>query len=164
MGSMPEGRKCLDCIGRPVAESRRDALGRGSRVLRRLLSAAEVELVMRSERECAANQLRADDVYVNGSRLSPEELVVLQGCPCPPSRLRPGFYWYDKVSGFWGKVCDLWGSGFSFAYWKHLPAVCDAIDTLTELVVIRVNFVSLDSRIGTLRLQCAYMRCKLLLF
>ncbi|KAJ1266138.1 hypothetical protein BS78_08G127700 [Paspalum vaginatum] len=103
MGSMPEGRKCLDCIGRPVAESRRGALGRGSRVLRRLLSSAEVDLVMRSERECAANQIRAEDVYVNGSKLSPEELVVLQGCPCPPSRLRPGFYWYDKVSGFWGK-------------------------------------------------------------
>jgi hypothetical protein len=35
---------------------------------------------MRTERECAANQLRANDVYINGSRLSPEELVVLQGC------------------------------------------------------------------------------------
>ncbi|OEL34053.1 Extra-large guanine nucleotide-binding protein 1 [Dichanthelium oligosanthes] len=111
MGSMPEGRKCLDCIGRPVAEYRRDALGRGSRVLRRLLSAAEVELVMRSERECAANQLRAADVCVNGSKLSPEELVVLQGCPCPPSRLRPGFYWYDKVSGFWGKLAGVQCAG-----------------------------------------------------
>jgi hypothetical protein len=96
-------------------------------VLRQLLSAAEVELVMRSEWECAANQLRADDVYINGSRLSPEELVVLQGCLCPPSRLRPGFYWYDKVSTFWGKVCDLCGSEFSFAHRKHLLAVCDAL-------------------------------------
>ncbi|TVU49338.1 hypothetical protein EJB05_00646, partial [Eragrostis curvula] len=103
MGSMPEGRKCLECIGRPVAESRRDVLGQGSRVLRRLLSAAELELVMKSERECPANQLRADDVYVNGLSLLSEELVILQGCPCPPPRLRPGFYWYDKVSGFWGK-------------------------------------------------------------
>jgi hypothetical protein len=132
-------------------------------VLQRLF-AAEVELGMRSQWECVANQLRADDVYVNGSRLSPEELVVLQGWPCPPFRLRPGFYWYDKVSGSWGKVCDLWGSEFSFAYQKHLLAFCDAIDTLTELVVFRVNFVSLDGRTGTLRLQCAYTRCKLLLF
>jgi len=66
MGSMPEGRKCLECIGRPVAELRPDALWRGSRVLHRLVSAAEVELVMRSRRECAANQLLADVVQAGG--------------------------------------------------------------------------------------------------
>jgi uncharacterized protein YcfL len=59
------------------------------------------------DKECAANQLRAEDVYISGTKLSPEELVVLQGCSFPPPRLRPGFYWYDKVSGFWGKVCVL---------------------------------------------------------
>ncbi|TVU49345.1 hypothetical protein EJB05_00653 [Eragrostis curvula] len=105
MGSMSEGRKCLECIGRPVPQSRWewDAPGRGLCVLRQLLSAAEVELVMRSKLECAVYQLLAEHMYVNGAKLSPEELVMLQECPCPPSRLRPGFYWYDKVSGFWGK-------------------------------------------------------------
>ena len=58
-GSMPERRKCLDYIG----ETRW----------------GEAARVMRSKRECAANQLLVEDV--NGSRLSPEELVVLQGCP-----------------------------------------------------------------------------------
>jgi hypothetical protein len=140
MGSMPEGRKCLECLGRPIAESRRDALGRGSRVLHRLLSTAEVELVMRSERECAANQLRAEDVYVNGAKLAPEELVVLQGCPCRPSRLRPGFYWYDKVSGFWGKVCVI-HDDLNFTA-LHLEALVDSCKhrPRNNLVVILIIF------------------------
>jgi hypothetical protein len=107
MGSMPEGRKCLTCIGRPVAQSRWNAQGQSSRVLRLLLPALEVRLVMRNERQCTANQLRPEHVYVNGAKLAPEELVLLQGCPCSPSRLRPGFYWYDKVSGLWGKVREI---------------------------------------------------------
>ena len=48
-----------------IAESRRDALGRGSRVLRRLLSSAEVELVIRSEQGCVANQLRPELVLAS---------------------------------------------------------------------------------------------------
>lgn len=104
MGSMPEGRKCVTCIGYRIDESKRATLGKCSRLLKRLHVNARAKEIMRHEISCKANQFPPELIYVNGRSLSEAELVELLCCPNPPRNLEPIKYWYDKVSGLWGKV------------------------------------------------------------
>ncbi|GFP85442.1 extra-large guanine nucleotide-binding protein 1 [Phtheirospermum japonicum] len=103
MGCMPQGRKCITCIGYRIDESKRGSLGKCSRMLKELLNDDVMKRIMSAEVSCEVNQLPPHLIYVNGKPLSIEELVSLQSCPNPPKKLKPGKYWYDKVSGFWGK-------------------------------------------------------------
>ncbi|XP_021738523.1 extra-large guanine nucleotide-binding protein 1-like [Chenopodium quinoa] len=106
MGSMPQGRKCLTCIGYPIDDSKRKMLGKSSRFLRGWLKKEEVRQIMEAELSCPVNQLSPKCISVNGRSLCLNELMLLLRCPNPPRNLKPGSYWYDRVSGFWGKEGD----------------------------------------------------------
>ncbi|GJW80684.1 lysine-specific demethylase 5D isoform X1 [Tanacetum coccineum] len=101
--AMPEGRKCITCIGYPIKELKRGRLGRCLNVLKNLLTDNQVKQVMTFKKSHRVNQASYWLIIVNGEPLSFDKVLLLQTCAYPPKRLVPRSYWYDKMFGLWGK-------------------------------------------------------------
>ncbi|KAL8264573.1 hypothetical protein R6Q59_022703 [Mikania micrantha] len=78
MGSTPEGRKCISCIGCPIDESKREQLGKCSKVLKQVLNDFQINQAMLSEVSCQVNQAPHWLIFVNGKPLSFDEVFQLQ--------------------------------------------------------------------------------------
>ncbi|KAI3701161.1 hypothetical protein L2E82_45808 [Cichorium intybus] len=58
------------------------------------LNSLEVTQIMKAEKLCVINQLPLEYIAINGKPLSDNEFSILQSCPNPPKKLKPGNYWY----------------------------------------------------------------------
>uniref|UniRef100_A0A803NCY4 Uncharacterized protein n=1 Tax=Chenopodium quinoa TaxID=63459 RepID=A0A803NCY4_CHEQI len=106
-GPMPEGRKCVACIGYSTDESMRENLGKHSKILKRLLNDLEIRQILKAEKLCDVNQLPTEYNCVNGKPLCHEELLLLQIAVVTDLSVARKHqtmkFWYDKVSGLWVK-------------------------------------------------------------
>ncbi|CAA0831779.1 Extra-large guanine nucleotide-binding protein 3 [Striga hermonthica] len=77
MGTMPEGRKCVGCIGYPIDEGKRGTLGKGSREGEKPDRIISSELGVGGKLQTGASN-GITRVYVNGREITNTELKVLK--------------------------------------------------------------------------------------
>ncbi|GAQ86680.1 hypothetical protein KFL_003040070 [Klebsormidium nitens] len=103
MGFMPEGRKCVGCVGLNIDEANRPHLGRSDSTIPGLAKDRTSE-ILKAELVSVANLAGSERVVVNRKPLTREELAALFNAERPPPRMDRGNFWYDARSGLWGKM------------------------------------------------------------